>query len=106
MVIRKKGSAASAQIYVRDRQGLRLRSQARGSRFGRYQSKSKDRAGSQVRTKSDLAKDIKEVKKDMKEIKKMLDELKKKRLQDETCNYIEEQYEMNMDMLMRLMACK
>ena len=49
-----------------------------------------------MRPKSDLAKDVEEVKKVTKEIKKMLDVLKKKMLQDETCIYIEENYEMNM----------
>ena len=49
-----------------------------------------------MRPKSDLAKDVEEVKKEIKEIKKMLDVLKKKMSQDETCIYIEENYEMNM----------
>ena len=79
----KNGSAASSQRYVRDRQGSRFRSQSGGAGFNRSQTKSRDRAGSQIRPKSDLAKEIKKV---MKKIDKLLDELKKDRVnQQETC---------------------
>ena len=63
---RKNGSAVSSHRYLNDRQGSRFRSQSGGAGFDRY--KSRDRARSQTRPKSDLAKDVEEIKKDMKEI--------------------------------------
>ena len=36
----KNGAAASAQIYVKDRNGSRFRSQSGGAGFNRYRSKS------------------------------------------------------------------
>ena len=52
----RNGNAPSLQIYVKHRQGSRSRSQSSGAGFQR--TKSKDRAGSQIRPKSELAKDV------------------------------------------------
>ena len=49
------------QRYIKDRQGYRFRSQSGGAGFQR--TKSKDRAGSQTRPKSELAKDEKRLRK-------------------------------------------
>ena len=98
----KNGAAASAQRYVKDRNGSRFRSQSGGAGFERYRSKSggagfsgsKDRFGYQPRQKRDLAKDVEEIKKDMKEMKTLLDELRKAKA---NCvnHFVEEEYEVN-----------
>ena len=75
---------------MKDRQGSRFRSQSSGAGFQR--TKSKDRAGSQIRPKSELAKDVEEIKKDMKRIEKLLEELKRERV---NTNFVEEEYEVN-----------
>ena len=105
----KNGAAASAQRYVKDRQGSRFRSQSGGAGFNRFRSKSvgagfngssqlKYRFGSQPRQRSDLAKDVEKIKKDMKEIKNLLDELKKAKV---NCvnHFVEEEYDVNMRLL-------
>ena len=98
----KNGAGASVNRYVKDRNVSRFRSQSGGAGFNRYRSKSggagfsgsKDRFGSQPRQKSDLAKDVEEIKKDMKEMKTLLDELKKAKA---NCvnHFVEEEYEVN-----------
>ena len=102
----KNGAVASAKRYVKNRNGSRLRSQSGGAGFNRYRSKSggagfsgsKDRFGSQPRQKSDLAKDVEEIKKDMKEMKTLVEELTKAKA---NCvnHFVEEEYEVNMRFL-------
>ena len=78
----------------------RLRSQSGGAGFNRYRSKSggagfsKDRTGSQPKQKSELAKDVEEIKKKMNEMMAVLDELKKAKA---NCvnHFVEEEYEVN-----------
>ena len=97
----KNGAAASAQRYVKDRNGYRFRSQSGGAGFIRYRSKSGgagDRFGSHPRQKSELAKDIEETKKKMNEMMTVLDELKKAKA---NCvnHFVKEEFEVNVRFL-------
>ena len=75
----------------------RFRSQSGGAGFNRYRSRSGgagDRFGSQPRQKSELAKDVEEIKKKMNEIIVVFDELKKAKA---NCvnHFVEEEYKVN-----------
>ena len=71
--------------------------QSQGSRFGRSQSKSKDRFKSKDRPKSELAKDVEEVKADVKEIRKLIVEIDKKMVKksEMESNFVKEEYDVD-----------
>ena len=72
--------------------GVRVQSQ--GTRFGKMQSRSKDRFKSQDRPKNYLAKNYEDLKADVKEITKLIVKIDKKivKKSEWESNFIEEEY--------------